>query len=80
MSQAPTTPPTLPATPDAPTAPPASGVKTSEFWQGLLVVMAGVFLIVFGAISNNDSLVSTGSILAGVQGVGYTAVRSLLKK
>lgn len=50
-----------------------SGVKTSEFWVTMLLMIGGVVLIALG----KDSL---GAALMGASGTGYTLSRGHAKK
>lgn len=59
---------------------PATGFKTTEFWQGIASLALGAFLVVYGAITPDKAdLVDLGCIVMLGQSLGYGAMRTITK-
>jgi hypothetical protein len=56
------------------------GIQSTEFWTTILVTVAGLFLIGYGAVKEKDNLMMVGSGLAGLPTIGYNVSRGLAKK
>lgn len=55
------------------------GTQTSEFKLSAMLIVAGVVMVILGALKNNPALQSEGIDLAKFVGVGYAASRGLAK-
>lgn len=55
------------------------GYKTSEFWKSLIMSMAGVGLVVYGAVESKADVMDIGLLLAGIPVAGYAVSRGLAK-
>lgn len=56
------------------------GWKTTEFWVAILTVAAGLGLLVYGAVSENETALAVGGALAGLSGGGYALSRGVAKR
>ena len=59
---------------------PKPGMKTSEFWQANLAVLAGIGLMVYGIQQKNDSIIALGVTLSGISNGAYAISRGLAKQ
>ena len=55
-------------------------MKTSEFWQANLAVLAGIGLMVYGIQQKNDSIIALGVTLSGISNGAYAISRGLAKQ
>lgn len=56
------------------------GHMTTEFWLSLPVVLAGMFLVVWGAIKGDTAIITIGGGLAGLPSGAYSLSRGLAKR
>lgn len=64
----------------APAPTTATGFKSTEFWQGMIALGVGAFLVVYGSVvADKGDLVDVGGILLLGQSLGYGAMRTVAK-